>query len=815
MATDLRSFNRVTFTRSLLPGWIAILGWAVLLLTLSGCGSSDERAQSHYQGGVKFLASNENEKAAVEFRNAVKLRDDFLPAWRGLAQAERAVRDAQGLVSALRNILKYDPSDQSTRTELGKLLLANGAADEALKLADEAAAPQGANILALKALIFLRLRDNATATREAQSALAIDPGNADALKVLAAGRLAANDPQSALQYLSRVASTSTDDIGIAFLKTKIYEKLGDFAELETLLRHLEGLYSTEPVFRRELTKLLLKQNRLADAEKELRKLITADSKNSELGLELVRLLYTTQGPDAAKLELQSRIAMGGDVFPYEMALADVYYKEGNDLGWSNILKQVAQGAKVPAQALAAKAKLAELYVGRKEYDLAETLVSEILRDDSFAAWKNHAGAYKLRALIRLDRNEAEAAIGDLLSALNAQPRSADVMMLLAVAYERTGAIQLSEKEYADAFRVSKPSASVGLKYAEFLRRHGRMKRAEGVLTELAGQLPGNVAVLSALAQTKIARQDWSGAEEISVSIRRLGEKTGLAGQILGEALSGQRKFEASIAALRDAVADAPSAVQPMRLLVATLVGANHTDQAISFLQNVLASSPTNAEAHVLLGTIRLANNAPEQARQEFSRAIDSAPTDIVGYRALASFYLKTKDVNAATAVIRTGLARNPQSSALHMTLAEILELAADYEGAISEYENVMKDEPGSIIAANNLASLLADHRNDSASLAKARSLAARLRQSDVPQFKDTLGWVSYRGGDTKVAVLLLKEAAAALPNQPLVHYHLAMCYVSMGERGRASDELAGALAKGPDTDLKKRIEKELAKLTTQ
>jgi predicted Zn-dependent protease len=253
----------------------------------------------------------------------------------------------------------------------------------------------------------------------------------------------------------------------------------------------------------------------------------------------------------------------------------------------------------------------------------------------------------------------------------------------------------------------------------------------------------------------------------------------------------------------------------MRLFVDALVRTNHTDQAISFLQKVLSSSPENAQAHALLGAIRLANNSPEEARQEFSRAVEAAPTDSIGYRGLASLYLRTKDLKAASAVIRTGLARNPQSPALHMSLAEIAESAGDYEGAISEYEHVIEEDPGSTIAANNLASLLADHRSDRESLAKAQSLAARLRQSDVPQFKDTLGWVSYRGGDVNTAVSLLKEAAAALPNQPLVHYHLAMGYVAIGQRDRASNELAAALAKGPDTDLKNRIDKELAKLTTQ
>src|SRR6185312_4288186 len=99
-----------------------------------------------------------------------------------------------------------------------------------------------------------------------------------------------------------------------------------------------------------------------------------------------------------------------------------------------------------------------------------------------------------------------------------------------------------------------------------------------------------------------------------------------------------------------------------------------------------------------------------------------------------------------------------------------LEQVADYEGAITEYEWVLNRQADSLIAANNLASLLADHRNDSGSLARAHILAARLRGIEIPQFEDTLGWINYRRGDIKEALPLLEKAAAALPNQAAVHF---------------------------------------------
>ena len=121
------------------------------------------------------------------------------------------------------------------------------------------------------------------------------------------------------------------------------------------------------------------------------------------------------------------------------------------------------------------------------------------------------------------------------------------------------------------------------------------------------------------------------------------------------------------------------------------------------------------------------------------------------------------------------------------------ELQGDYEAAIAGYEALLKEQPGSLVIMNNLASLLSDHRSDQASLDRALSLAVSLTKTQVPQFKDTLGWTQYRQGDFKSAIELLEEAQQALPNLALVRYHLGMSYLAAGELAKATEQLKKAL----------------------
>ena len=106
---------------------------AVVALQLAACGSPEERAQRYYEDGMKLLADHQDQKAAVEFRNAIRWKKDLVPAWRGLAQTQENTHNWQGLVPILQEIIDLDSKDEATRTKLTRLLVAGGAIDRALK----------------------------------------------------------------------------------------------------------------------------------------------------------------------------------------------------------------------------------------------------------------------------------------------------------------------------------------------------------------------------------------------------------------------------------------------------------------------------------------------------------------------------------------------------------------------------------------------------------------------------------------------------------------------------------------------------------
>lgn len=793
-----------TFNSKVRSKGIRAIGLACLLFAAACSKSPEERAKVYYERGAQYLSQKDYVKANIEFKNAVQANASHIGSWRGLAEIEERNQNWRGMVPILRKIMELDPRDLDAPLKLARLMVLGNAFEDAVKLIDGALAvdPKQPVALALKAGALLRMNDSAGALREAQKALDLEPSFAEALMVIAAEKSSRGDVKGALQILDKAQDDGKNTVGLGLFKIKLLADAGDLVQVEALLRKLIDLNPKEMLFRQQLVSVYLTQKRLDDAEKELRAISAANPADVAMALSVVRFLNTYRNQESARAELQGRIEKAGKPLPFQVALAEFDFITGKGDRSIQLLEQLLKTLSSSDDVITVQTKLAEIYLASKKVDAAESAVSAILQKDG-----RNIKALKIRATIRLDRGQIDPAISDLRQALNDQPRATDLMLMLAMAYERSGSVALAERQYSEAARVSGFDPQMGLAYVGFLQRRGSPDRATDVLGELAARWPSNLQVLTALANHKLEQRDWVGAEQVASAIGRLGtNQQPVADQILGAALSGQNKLEQSIQVLQNAYDAAPKATQPMAALVRAYLQAQQNDRAIAFLRQILKNEPDNVDALVLLGSTQLVIGQKDQAEKTFKSAIERQPKATAAYMALANLYTQQKNYDVALTTLRAALKEVPGHSGTRMSLAGVLEMKRDFEGAIAEYESLIKDEPGSLVIANNLASLLTDARTDKASLDRAAALAANLQKSPVPYFKDTVGWVQYRRGEFKPATELLQQASAELPNSAVVRYHLGVAYIASGDIASGNEQLKRAqdLA-GNDKELLEKI----------
>jgi Flp pilus assembly protein TadD len=429
------------------------------------------------------------------------------------------------------------------------------------------------------------------------------------------------------------------------------------------------------------------------------------------------------------------------------------------------------------------------------------VIADILSKD-----RRNSGALRLRAAVNIYKGQFDSAISDLREALNDQPKSVELLSLMAVAYERSGKGELADRQYADALKSSNSNPDVVLRYVAFLQRKGDPARAEEILTEAASRNSNNLQIWSSLAQVRLSRQNWSGALAIADALGRVDGARVAADQIRAAALAGQDKIEESIAALEAAHKGAPDALQPALSLASAYVKQGKPDKASALLQTMSDKVPANAQVLVFLGQAKLAEKKNDEALQNFKKAVAQQPKEPAGYTALSALYIQNKDYDAADKVLQAGLVELPGNVAFRLNLAGLQVQRGNNDAAIAQYETIIKDQPNSAVAINNLASLLLDNRSDKPSIDRAYELAEKLKSSNVPQFLDTWGWAQYKHGDVKEAVTTLETAAERAADLPAVQYHLGMAYAAVGQSEKAAERFKTAFSLEPEgTALKASI----------
>ncbi|HUQ38257.1 MAG TPA: tetratricopeptide repeat protein [Aestuariivirga sp.] len=787
--------------------WLLILA---LGFSVAACSSPEERARAHYNSAMVLLKSGDFVKAGLEFRNALKFNEKLADAWAGLASVEEQKQNWPTVLNALTRVVELDAKNVDARIRLAKLQLAGNDLDLALKTINEAneLKKDDTDVLALRAAILFRLNDREGARKEAERALSLNPDNPDAHAVLAADQMADGNMAAALRFLDRGLMKDPNNLGLLMFKLKIFEDTKDDAKLEAVLRQIVGANPTVKETRQALLGFLMSRKRFADAETELRAIVAADPTDTTRTLDLINFLTTTKGSAAARSELEKLIASKPDVVDYRLVLAKIDFSEKkSDVAAASLEAIIAKGEPTE-DVVRAQILLANIYLQLGQTEKVKKLIGDVLARDA-----KNADALALRANLSLDSGELDSAVADLREALNQQPNSVALLKLLGRAHERQGAVELANDRLAQALKASNYAPQVAFDYIAFLSRRGKSGEAETVLNEAAARHPDDPGLLRALAQLRLSKQDWIGAQAAAEALKKIGDTSGTSEQIAGAALLGQKKYDEGIATLKSAQTAAPNSPQPIHSLVAAYVEAGKMSEAENFLKSILSANQNNAEAHALLGSLKFRQKLPKEAEASFKMAIERQPANPMGYVALAKLYLSQSQALEAKAVLNAGRAKVPNDLAINLLLAGLFELKYETEKAIAIYEEQLKATPDAVIVINNLASLLADYRTDPQSLERAHQLAQRLEAVDIPSFKDTVGWVAFRKGDYRNALLNLEQAAEKLPDIALIKYHLAMTYLALKRNSDAKDQLAKAeaLLKGDDP-LKEKIRVAFASL---
>lgn len=740
-------------------------------LVLTGCDTAEERAEGHYQRALELLAEGDTDRAMLEFRNVFKLNGEYVEARLRYAEVLRDRGDFREAFSHYLLVADQQPDNITARRNLAEMALAGQDLETAKTHVGKAYAldPQDPTIRALKATVDYRdegRREDALAM--ARDVIAEAPEVVAAYMLLIGDRLRAEEPAEALTLIDTALETSPADEGLHLTRLATLEMLGDTAGTGAELQQMSQMFPDNEGVHQALIQWYLHSGDTDAAETLLRTRAAEAPDTPEPALTVVSFLYELRGGDAARAELEKLIASTEDSGPFITAMAELDYTEGRTDEAIAGLQALLEGAEATDKTREMQVILARMLLGTGAVEEGSALLNTVIEGD-----RHNVPALKIRAQMAVEDDRPQDAVQDMRTALTQAPRDPEIMTIMALAHEREGSRELMGERLALAVETSNRGVGESLRYATYLMQEGRAGPAETVIVDALRRAPENADLLNALGQIHLERKDWERAEQTARLLQAQGNpvSTAMANALQTESLRLQGRTEELMTRLEE-LAGTGDDGNALVSLVRSQVAAGEIDAARSHLESLLAQAPKDLQARQLLAGLDATTGNLETAEAQYRSLIADAPGLAQPYQALFTLLAAQGRTDGAEAVLTDGIAASEDNGRLLFIQAGILEARGDVDGAIANYEKLYKRDSRDPVVANNLASLLTGTGAGPEELDRAFAIARRLRGSEVPFFQDTYGWILYLRGDPEQALDHIRPAAAALPDNALVQFHL-------------------------------------------
>ena len=793
---------------------------SALLVTLVACKSTQERADGYFESGVTLIESGDPDRAIVEFRNAFELDPTHEGARKALARLMMDQNNIRGAYGQYLTLVEQYPNDMEGRLALTKIAFSERDWEEFERHGTAAVELDPENIEVKAISLGLRYRqtvlDKDDPAREAllsenTELLAALPDSAILNNLLIDNYTRTGALGKALERLDILIADAPGNRRMLNQRLAILSEMQDFEAIEAQLRDMVQQFPTDPEPKSMLLRYYVSRNKVSEAEDFLREISDPAAEDATYYNDLIRFVSRVRGPEAARAEIERAIAVNPKPDQFRAMLAMLDFQAGEQDAAVETLETIIAGTAEPSEDLdKIKIILARMNSTTGNQVGASRLVEEVLANDG-----QQVEALKMQAAWQLQADETDAAISSLRLVLDVAPEDVQAMNLMAEAYFRIGNTDLARDLLALAVDASGNAPDATIRYAGLLIEEGRLLPAEDILLPALRLNPRNIALLNTLGELYLRMEDEARMTQVIDTLKRIDNTraTSSANRLQLALLEQNSGTDEAMQFLENLANSESGDVQNKLTLVRARLAIGEFDEALRLVRTLVAENPDDPFMRFALGSTLSASGDVVAAERTFRDLVEEDPTRTRIWMELSRLRARQGDLDGSAKAVRDGLAAVPEDSNLLWANASILERNGDIDGAIAIYEGLYERNSNAMVIANNLASLLATHRTDDASLEQAWTMARRLRDSDVAAFQDTYGWIAFRRGEVEEALPYLENAAQGLPQDAVVQVHLGLAYAAAERNEEALEQLQKAITLAGPADSRPQIERARAEVT--
>lgn len=764
----------------------------VILATqvVSGCGGAEQRKAKYLAKGKAFIEEQNYEKAKVELKNVLQIDPKQAEAYYLVGYIEEKKQNWPQAFGNYSKAVELNPEYIDARAKLGRLYLLSGNLDKAVEMTEYILTKQPNHIVGktLKVAIMAKKGDVKAAMQKAEELVAENPSSADAIDLLAFLYLKQENRAKAAEILEKGIIANPKNISFHATLAQLYVEKNEPEKAAKLMQDIIRLEPKVLQHRVALAAFYARLNQVDKAEKTLRDAILEDPKDGDRYLLLADLLASRKGRSEAESELLTAIKNNPKIYKIRFGLAKLYEQAGELEKAATMFRDVIEADGKSPDGLRARDSLALLLLKQGRMDEPEKLIDEVLKENP-----QDNDALVMQGKLALIKGKPVDAIASFRSALRDQPSSIEILSLLADAHMANKAPELAKENLFKIVELNPGNAKGRIPLAQFYAKTGDYGSALKKIDEALKLSPNDLDALQVKTEILAAKRDMKGVYTVLTKIKETYPDKSIGYYQMGQYYAALKKYDEALREFDEALKRSADNLQALSSIISVYSAQGKPALAVERLKGILKDKPNHPFAHEILAEIFISQKQFSDAEKELQESIKVNPKWNVPYQNLAGLYLMQNQVQAAEESYRQGLSAIPEDPQLLLQQASFYEKTRNFAKAISSYERILQKNPSFDVAANNLASLLTDWKGDTESLKQAKTLAIRFESSSQPAFRDTLGWVYYKSGETEKAFSLFQDVVKQAPTIAVFRYHLGMAYYKKGDNASAKTELSKAL----------------------
>lgn len=435
----------------------------------------------------------------------------------------------------------------------------------------------------------------------------------------------------------------------------------------------------------------------------------------------------------------------------------------------------------------ANQRLGLLYEYQKKYTAAIEYLQKGLRGTN----NDYLGvAPNLAHLLNREKRFQEA-VDTLAPRAPLALNDASVQAILAVAYTGVNQFDKATERYARALELQPESREYRLGLAISQRQNKQWAAAADNVKKLLVKNPDWVPVYLEQGELALATGKPAEAETAFATAISKGADAPSIDYKIAQYLLAQKQPKEAIARLRSGIDKGVVQPETYALLAELERAQNNVDAGLSALRSGIEKFPQNSLLQFRMGSELAALRRYDESLVYFDKASQLSPHDADILRSYSLVQSKLgKTAAAATTAGKLYKVRNEKTPEA-LFYATLLQQDKQLGEAATIYQKVLAQEPGNVVALNNVASLLAD-QGKLVDAEKTARKANELSKGNA-HLLDTLGWIVYQQKRYQESLVILTDAAKAKSDIAVVHYHTGVVYSALGNAAAAKKSFEQAL----------------------